>query len=266
MHESAFEKAKAFRRAYLAAHEQQSLLVLDVGSAVVAHGHLSNRMAMDNPHWRYVGLDIEAGPNVDVAVAEPYDWREIADASVDVVVCSQVFEHTAFFWLTILEIGRVLKTNGVAFIVAPGSGPLHRYPVDCWRFYDDGLPTTALWAGLDVVESRVQWAPVFPKGDQWRDAAIVLQRPVRPLDVETLIARRTAYAKAAWLGVEQPLPTITPETSAIGPLGDAGAFRALEQAHVTQRGAWSIRLALAGRRLRAVGRAFRRPLSELGDV
>ncbi len=191
MHDSAFEKARVLRAAYLAPYEASRLTVLDVGSAVVADGHRSNREAMTNPNWTYVGLDIEAAPNVDVVVAEPYDWREVADASVDVVTCSQVFEHTEFFWVTILEIGRILKPNGIAIVIAPGSGPLHRYPQDCWRFYDDGLPALAKWGGLSVVESRVQWSPVYPKGSQWRDAAIVLQRPVRSQPEEARIARRT---------------------------------------------------------------------------
>jgi hypothetical protein len=50
--------------------------------------------------------------------------------------------------------------------------------VDCWRFYDDGLPALAKWADLDVLDAQVQWRPVHGKGDMWRDAAIVLQRPV----------------------------------------------------------------------------------------
>src|SRR5215207_5520784 len=145
VHDSAFEKAQVFRRAYLAPYQDEALTVLDVGSAVVAEGHRSNQQAFENPNWRYLGLDIQAAPNVEVVVADPYDWREVADASADVVACSQVLEHTEFFWITVLEIGRVLKPNGLAFIVAPGSGPLHRYPVDCWRFYDDGLPALARW-------------------------------------------------------------------------------------------------------------------------
>src|SRR5918995_6209208 len=94
MHDSAFEKAQVFRRSYLAPYEDAALTVLDVGSAIVAEGHRSNRQAFENPHWRYRGLDIEAGPNVDVVVADPYDWREVESASADVVACSQVLEHT----------------------------------------------------------------------------------------------------------------------------------------------------------------------------
>ncbi|MCX7341409.1 MAG: class I SAM-dependent methyltransferase [Hyphomicrobiales bacterium] len=199
MHQSAFRKAQLFRTRMLAPFESTALSVLDIGSAVVAGGHASNREAFANEHWRYVGLDIEAGPNVDLVVAEPYDWREVADASFDLVTCSQVFEHTEFFWITILEIGRVLKPGGLAFIVAPGSGPLHRYPVDCWRFYDDGMPALAKWSDLDVLDARVQWRPVYGKGDMWRDAAIVLQRPLRDEAREARARAKVVLLKSAHL-------------------------------------------------------------------
>lgn len=86
----AFRKARLFRKTVLAPLENLALDVLDVGSAVVAGGHASNREAFANPYWCRVGLDIEAGPNVDMVVAEPNDWREVADASFDIVACSQV--------------------------------------------------------------------------------------------------------------------------------------------------------------------------------
>lgn len=266
MHESAYEKACLIREAYLAPYEQTVLTVLDIGSAVVADGHRSNREAMANPNWRYVGLDIEPGPNVDVAVAEPYDWREVADASVDVVTCSQVFEHTEFFWLTILEIGRVLKPNGVAFIVAPGAGPLHRYPLDCWRFYDDGLPALARWADLAVVEARVQWRPVYPKGNMWRDAAILLQRPVRDAKAEAAVARKTRLAKAAWLGTPVPArePKVEiPATSVLAPLPSRSALKQREEQHLARRGAFGLKLSLIGQHLRAIRRVLGTPARDL---
>jgi hypothetical protein len=88
--QSAVRKAQLFRRTVLAPIENLALDVLKVDSAVVAGGHASNREAFAKPHRRCVGLDIEAGPNVDLVVAEPNDWREVADASFDIVACSQV--------------------------------------------------------------------------------------------------------------------------------------------------------------------------------
>jgi hypothetical protein len=90
MHESAFRKVQLFFRTVLAPFENLALDVLDVGSAVVAGGHASNLEAFANPHWCYIGLDIEAGPNIDLVVTEPHYWREVADASFDIVACSQV--------------------------------------------------------------------------------------------------------------------------------------------------------------------------------
>jgi SAM-dependent methyltransferase len=259
MHDSAFEKAQVFRRAYLAPYEAAALTVLDIGSAVVAEGHRSNREAFANPSWRYLGLDIEAGPNVELVVADPYDWREVTSASADVVVCSQVFEHTEFFWITILEIARVLRPNGLAFIVAPGAGPLHRYPLDCWRFYDDGLPALARWADLSVLESAVQWRPVYWRGNQWRDAAIVLQRPVRAPQEEASAAAKNRLVKAAHAGREPAgaMPeTRLPDPSVIAPARGLGALAAHEETLAAARSPLAYKLSLAGMHLRSIRRLF----------
>lgn len=268
MHDSAFRKAQLFRQAMLGPFEAAPLTVLDVGSAVVAGGHRSNREAFVNPQWRYVGMDIEAGPNVDLVVAEPYDWREVADGSIDLVTCSQVFEHTEFFWITILEIGRILKPGGLAFVVAPGSGPLHRYPVDCWRFYDDGLPALAKWADLDVLDARVQWRPVYGKGDMWRDAAVLLQRPLRDADREARAAAKTRLVKAAHLGLSAealaaPVPSLEP--SPLAACRPANFLEAEENRLFEAKSGLSHKANAVAKNLRAIRRTLARPATEAGQ-
>lgn len=266
MHESAFRKAQLFRKVMLAPFESAALDVLDVGSAVVAGGHASNREAFANPHWRYVGLDIEAGPNVDLIVAEPYDWREVADASFDIVTCSQVFEHTEFFWITILEIGRVLKPGGLAFIVAPGSGPLYRYPVDCWRFYDDGMPALAKWADLDVLDAQVQWRPVYGKGDMWRDAAIVMQRPIRDAARAQRANAKVAMVKAAHLGLDftaSPEPASLPATSPLAICKATPMMRTEEERLFAANSGLSHKTRQVGRNLRAIRKVLSQPAKDI---
>jgi SAM-dependent methyltransferase len=211
------------------------------------------------------GLDIEPGPNVDLVVADPYDWREVPDASVDVVLCSQVFEHTEFVWLTILEIARVLRPSGLAFIVAPGAGPLHRYPVDCWRFYDDGLPALARWAELSMLEARVQWRPAYRRGNQWRDAAIILQRPIRSDSEEARAAMRARLVKAAHAGVEPApaAPSPAPMPGPIRPASGVGALAAHENALIVARWPLAYRIGLAAAHLRTVRRLFTTPASDI---
>ena len=47
------------------------------------------------------------------------------------------FEHTEFFWLTLLECLRILKPQGLLYINAPSNGYFHQYPYDYYRFYPD---------------------------------------------------------------------------------------------------------------------------------
>lgn len=217
MHASANDKARVFRKAYLSAVETSPLTVLDVGSAIVDGQSLSNRDVMSNPAWKLVGMDIEPGLNVDVAVADPYDWKEIATGSVDVVTCSEVFEHAEYFWITILEISRVLKGNGLAFITSPGGGPRHRFPVDCWRFYDDAFPALARYAGLNLLEAQVQWVPAYRKGIQWRDSSAVMQKPARDAAATRLDTARNVIGKSL-RGAEPALAELDFSTLSSAPL------------------------------------------------
>ena len=97
------------------------------------------------PGWRYIGVDMEPGPGVDIVARKPYRYP-LASESVDLVICGQAFEHMEYFWLGWLEICRIVKRGGLIFLLAPSRGPEHRYPVDCWRFYPDSGRALVKWA------------------------------------------------------------------------------------------------------------------------
>lgn len=69
----------------------------------------------------------------------------------------------------------VTNPNGRLCLIAPSSGPEHRYPVDCWRFYPDGLRALARYAGLEPIECYAQWDDAtHPERDpQWQDCVLV---------------------------------------------------------------------------------------------
>jgi predicted O-methyltransferase YrrM len=72
---------------------------------------------------------------------------------VDIVLSGQMMEHCEFFWLAFAEMIRVLKPDGILFVIVPSAGPIHRYPVDCYRFYPDALVSLAKYARCHLVES-----------------------------------------------------------------------------------------------------------------
>jgi len=178
VHQSSLDKMIFFRKKYLESRKQEPLLILDLGSLDI---NGSYRKYFDIPPWTYRGIDTCKGKNVDIVLKNPYRWKEIKSNSADVLISGQTFEHIEFFWITMLEIARVLKPGGLCCIIAPSGGVEHRYPVDCWRFYPDGFAALTRFAHLDVLEVSTQWEPDEKYTDgsnQWQDTMLVCQKPI----------------------------------------------------------------------------------------
>lgn len=183
-----------FVQKYLRARGDEPLVILDLGSQDF---NGSYRSLFERPLWRYVGVDLAPGPNVDVVLRDPYYWREIRAESSDVIVSGQTFEHTEFFWLSMREMTRALKVGGLVCIVAPSAGDEHRYPVDCWRVYPDGLRAAARYVGLEVVEAWTQWGdlPQYDgESNKWHDSVLIARKGPEK--------RKTRWLREAgrWLG------------------------------------------------------------------
>lgn len=176
MHLSSLDKMQVFKEQYLEHLVGKEVRILDLGSQNV---NGSYKPIFDVSGWNYTGVDVAPGKNVDVVLSSPYKWERFSTNSVDVIISGQAFEHIALFWLTILEIRRVLKPDGICCIIAPSSGPEHRYPVDCWRFYPDGLNALAKFAGLETLDVYTQWnddADYTDGSNAWHDSVLVAKK------------------------------------------------------------------------------------------
>lgn len=170
MHASSYEHMQRLVATYL--DRERPLAAVDIGSYDV---NGSYRSLFDSPHWRYTGVDLERGPGVDVVLDSPYRLP-FATGSVDVVLSGQAFEHIEHFWMTWLEMIRVLKPGGHIFLIAPSRGPEHRYPQDCWRFYPDGYRALARFGGCELLEASTDWEPhADPGSAPWGDTVGVFR-------------------------------------------------------------------------------------------
>jgi SAM-dependent methyltransferase len=208
VHDSSFSNMQVFVDQYLGAHRTDELSLLDVGSQLVSVDQTTYKSLFDAPSWRYVGLDVEPGINVDVAVADPYRWEEVEADSFDVVVSGQALEHVKFFWLTAFEIGRVLKPGGITMLLAPSGGFEHRFPVDCWRYYRDGMVALAELIGFDVLDAGTEWAAT-----PWSDSYLVMRKPLWTDDRRGEFLRRRGLQYAAVFGGE-PVTTADARSAA----------------------------------------------------
>jgi SAM-dependent methyltransferase len=118
MHQSSLINMEKFRDRYLADRKTETLRILDLGSTDIGGCY---RPLFEQPSWQYTGVDLGPGPNVDIVLRDPYDWKEVGSASVDLLVSGQVLEHVEFFWITMLEVARVLRPGGLACLIAPSS-------------------------------------------------------------------------------------------------------------------------------------------------
>jgi SAM-dependent methyltransferase len=130
--------------------------VLDVGSYDV---NGSYRPLFNESKYHYTGLDMEEGPNVDIVLENPYDWDAIESNGFDIVISGQAFEHIEFFWKTMEEMTRVLKKDGLLCIIGPNGHGEHRFPVDCYRFFADGMIALARYVGIEPLHAHTNCAP-----------------------------------------------------------------------------------------------------------
>ena len=145
MHHSAYVNAEKFYHKYCEKNIENKK-ILDVGSYDV-----NGTMKPIFERGQYVGLDMEAGPNVDIVGVShdiPFEKDEF-----DIVISSSCFEHDDMFWISFQEMCRVLKPGGYMYVQAPSNGPYHGWPGDNWRFYIDSWKALEKWGkklGFDI--------------------------------------------------------------------------------------------------------------------
>lgn len=176
MHDTAMEYGKRFFETYL--RQAINLTIVDVGAQDV-NGSLRSVAPLGN---NYIGLDFAEGKGVDIVIQDPYSLP-FEDNSVDVCVCSSCFEHAEFFWLLFNDILRILKPTGLFYLNAPSNGSVHRYPVDCWRFYPDSGVALQNWgrrSGYNI--ALLESFTGIQQNDQWNDFVAIFAKDERYAD------------------------------------------------------------------------------------
>lgn len=199
MHQSSYDHMKLCVEEYLS--KDRHYRIVDLGSRRVVRGHLTHRSLLRGYDCEYLGLDVKDGPNVDVVMKKPYRIP-LRSNSVDVVMTNQVFEHIPFPWASFLEISRVLKPGGLAFLVAPSRGHRHGYQ-DCWRYYPDSLRALAAFARMELLEMhvdlppkldgtrKVDYAAIDTERAYWGDAVGVYRKPAKPSKLVRIVGEVT---------------------------------------------------------------------------
>ncbi len=99
----------------------------------------------------YTGVDITAGPGVDIVLDAHKLNEAFAPETFDTVLSCECLEHDTKPWITVAHLHALLKPGGYLFVTTPTFGfPLHRYPIDCYRFGEDAY-RLILFEGIDIL-------------------------------------------------------------------------------------------------------------------
>lgn len=110
--------------------------VLEVGSAIV---NGSIRPLIQPRSETYLGVDIVYGVGVDRVVSDVSELV-MEKKRFDTVVCCETLEHVINPWSMVDSMRAILNTGGFLFLSSPTFGfPLHRFPIDCYRFGTDAF-------------------------------------------------------------------------------------------------------------------------------
>ena len=145
MHESSMRNMDMFISKHL---KNKTGIVLDIGSQDI-NGTYKDLFKK----WKYTGVDIVSGINVDVVLGNPYEWKEFKDDYADVVVSGQYLEHVKYPKKVMAEVARVLKVGGFCCVIAPSDGgmPDHGYR----KYHVEDFKALAVEAKLKVLECYI---------------------------------------------------------------------------------------------------------------
>ena len=148
MHNSSMELMRQFRTKYLL-EDLSGISILDVGSYDVNGTYKDLFIGAS-----YVGLDIADGPNVDITCSK-HDVYPLDNNSFDVVISGQALEHMTHPWKAVMEMSRILKSQGLICLIAPWKWPIHPYPMDCFRILPDGMKSLMQDNDIEVLDYGV---------------------------------------------------------------------------------------------------------------
>jgi SAM-dependent methyltransferase len=119
-------------------------------------GHRS-QILKANPAGTWLGVDAEAGEDVDV-VADAHYLSERFGQEFDAAVLHSTLEHFRRPWQAVAELAKVVKPGGWVSCQTHQTFPLHNYPQDFFRFSIEAIAELfAPDVGWKLIECEYTW-------------------------------------------------------------------------------------------------------------
>jgi len=115
-------------------YDTKERLVLDIAPQV----HKCAKDHFKNAKIETLDIDPDSSADYIADICNKND-KIIEDCRFDIVICTEVLEHTLNPFKAVEEIYRILKPNGIVYLSTPFNFRIHGPLPDCWRFTEHGL-------------------------------------------------------------------------------------------------------------------------------
>lgn len=141
----------------LSKEEIKGKRVIEVGSYNV-NGGIRDILESWEPK-EYIGVDIEAGPGVDVVCNGENLVEKFGKDSFDVVISTELVEHVENWKKVFSNIKNICKPNGAIYVATRSYGfPYHAFPHDYWRYETEDIK--AIFSDCEILS--IQKDPEAP--------------------------------------------------------------------------------------------------------
>lgn len=123
--------------------------VLEIGSKDYGNTSSFRDHYIEN---EYVGIDMEAGNNVDQVIDLTHGTGDFPPNYFSLVVCCSVLEHVRKPWVMAENITRLVRTGGALYMSVPWVWRYHPYPDDYYRFS---------WRGIIELFPDFEWKHIY---------------------------------------------------------------------------------------------------------
>ncbi|HFD92326.1 MAG TPA: class I SAM-dependent methyltransferase [Gammaproteobacteria bacterium] len=123
--------------------------VLEIGSKDYGNTSSFRDHYIEN---EYVGIDMEAGNNVDQVIDLTHGTGDLPPNYFSLVVCCSVLEHVRKPWVMAENITRLVRTGGALYMSVPWVWRYHPYPDDYYRFS---------WRGIIELFPDFEWKHIY---------------------------------------------------------------------------------------------------------
>lgn len=114
-------------------YDRNGLLILDIAPQI----HEGAKAYFRKAEVETLDIDSNSGATY-IADITKYN-KFLSDKMFDIIVCTEVLEHTLDPFSAVKEIYRLLRNGGVLLVTVPFNFRIHGPLPDCWRFTELGL-------------------------------------------------------------------------------------------------------------------------------